>query len=59
MENKDNYKHQSNTESKYQSRHDHKHKHKNKDERRSWKKDGHGKKARAMVGASEVDSSSA
>jgi hypothetical protein len=60
VENKDNYKHKSKTDGKYQSRHDHKYKHKNKhkDERRSRKKDGRGK-ARAMVGASDVDSSSA
>jgi hypothetical protein len=56
MENKDNYKHQSRTESKCQSRRDHKHKHKNKDERRSRKKYGHGKKARAIVRARDVDS---
>jgi hypothetical protein len=44
----------------YQSRHDHNKKHNNKlkDERRSRKKEGRGK-ARAMVGASDVDSSSA
>jgi hypothetical protein len=42
---------------KYQSRRDHKSKHKNKhkDERRSRKKESRGK-ARAMVGASDVDS---
>jgi hypothetical protein len=56
VENKDGYKHRSRTD-KYQSRRDHNHKH--KDERRSRKKDGHGRKARAMVGASDVDSSSA
>jgi hypothetical protein len=45
---------------KYQSRRGHKSKHKNKhkDERRSRKKESRGK-ARAMVGASDVDSSSA
>jgi hypothetical protein len=67
MENKDNYKHWSRTENKHQSRcdhkhnheHKHKHEHKNKDERRLRKKDDHDKKARAMVGASDVDSSSA
>jgi hypothetical protein len=60
VENKDSYKHKSKTDGKYRSRRDHKHKHKSKhkDERRSRKKDGRGK-ARAMVGASDVDSSSA
>jgi hypothetical protein len=60
VENKDNYKHKSKTDGKYRSRRDHKHKHKSKhkDEQRSRKKDGRGK-ARAMVGASDVDSSSA
>jgi hypothetical protein len=52
--NKDNYKdghkHRSSKDGKYRSRRDHKH----KDE-----KDGHSRKARAMVGASDVDSSSA
>jgi hypothetical protein len=45
---------------KYRSRRDHKSKHKNKhkDERRSRKKESRGK-TRAMVGASDVDSSSA
>jgi hypothetical protein len=45
---------------KYRSRRDHKSKHKNmyKDERRLKKKESRGK-ARAMVGASDVDSSSA
>jgi hypothetical protein len=45
---------------KYRSRRDHKRKHKNKhkDERRSRKKESRGK-ARVMVGASDVDSSSA
>jgi hypothetical protein len=56
VENKDSYKHKSKTDSKYQSRRDHKRKH--KDERRSRKKESRGK-ARAMVGASDVDSSSA
>jgi hypothetical protein len=60
VENKDGYKHKSRTDGKYQSRRDHKCKHKNKhkDERRSRKKESRGK-ARAMVGASDVDSSSA
>jgi hypothetical protein len=59
IENKDNYKHKSRTNGKYRSRHDHKSKHNNKhkDERRSRKKESRGK-ARAMVGASNVDSSS-
>jgi hypothetical protein len=43
---------------KYHSRRDHKHKGKHKDERQSWKKESRGK-ARAMVGASDVNSSSA
>jgi hypothetical protein len=60
VENKDNYKHKSKADGKYRSSCDHKHKHKSKhkDERRSRKKDGQGK-AREMVGASDVDSSSA
>jgi hypothetical protein len=60
VENKDGYKHKSRTDGKYRSRCDHKSKHKNKhkDERRSRKKESRGK-ARAMVGASDVDSSSA
>jgi hypothetical protein len=60
VENKDGYKYKSRTNGKYQSRRDHKSKHKNKhkDERRSRKKETRGK-ARAMVGASDVDSSSA
>jgi hypothetical protein len=60
VENKDSYKHKSRTDGKYRSRRDHKSKHKNKhkDERRSRKKESRGK-ARAMVGASDVDSSSA
>jgi hypothetical protein len=60
VENKDGHKHKSRTDGKYQSRSDHKSKHKNqyKDERRSRKKENRGK-ARAMVGASDVDSNSA
>jgi hypothetical protein len=58
-ENKDDYKHRSSKDGKYRSRRDHKHKNKHKDERRPRKKDSHGRKARAMVGASYVDSSSA
>jgi hypothetical protein len=60
VENKDGYKHKSRTDGKYWSRRDHKSKHKNKykDERRSRKKESRGK-ARAMVGASDVYSSSA
>jgi hypothetical protein len=60
VENKDGYKHKSRTDGKYQSRRDHKRKHKNKhkDERRSRKKEIQGK-ARAMVGESDVNSSSA
>jgi hypothetical protein len=60
VENKDGDKHKSRTDGKYRSRRDHKSKHKNKhkDERRSRKKESRGK-ARAMVGASDVDSSSA
>jgi hypothetical protein len=60
VENKDGYKHKSRTDGKYKSRRDHKSKHKNKhkDERRSRKKESRGK-ARAMVGASDIDSSSA
>jgi hypothetical protein len=59
VENKDSYKHKSKTDGKYRSRRDHKHKHKgkHKDERRSRKKESRGK-ARAMVGASDVDFSS-
>jgi hypothetical protein len=58
VENKDSYKHKSRTDGKYRSRRDHKSKHKNKhkDERRLRKKESLGK-ARAMVGASDVDSS--
>jgi hypothetical protein len=60
VENKDGYKHNSRTDGKYRSGRNHKSKHKNKhkDERRSRKKESQGK-ARAMVGASNVDSSSA
>jgi hypothetical protein len=60
VENKDGYKHKSRMDGKYRLRRDHKSKHKNKykDERRSRKKQSRGK-ARAMVGASDVDSSSA
>jgi hypothetical protein len=60
VENKDNYNHKSKTDGKYRSKCDHKHKHKSKhkDEQCSRKKDGRGK-AQAMVGASDVDSSSA
>jgi hypothetical protein len=60
VENKDTYKHKSKTDGKYRSRRNHKHEHKSKhkDERRSRKKESQGK-ARAMVGASDVDSSSA
>jgi hypothetical protein len=59
VENKDGYKHKSRTDGKYRSRRDHKSKHKgkHKDERRSRKKESRGK-ARVMVGASDVDSSS-
>jgi hypothetical protein len=59
VENKDGHKHKSRTDGKYQSSRDHKRKHKNKrkDERRLRKKVSRGK-ARAMVGASDVDSSS-
>jgi hypothetical protein len=59
VENKDDYKHKSRMDGKYRSRCDHKSKHKNKhkNERRSRKKESRGK-ARAMVGASDVDSSS-
>jgi hypothetical protein len=60
VENKDSYKHKSRKDGKYRSRRDHKSKYKNKhkDERRSRKKESRGM-ARAMVGASDVDSSSA
>jgi hypothetical protein len=58
VENKDDYKHKSRMYGKYRSRRDHKSKHKNKykDKRRLRKKESRGK-ARAMVGASDVDSS--
>jgi hypothetical protein len=52
---KNSYKHQSSKDGKYQSRCDHKH----KNERWSRKKDDCGRKARAMVRESDVDSSSA
>jgi hypothetical protein len=55
VENRDNNKHKSKTDGKYWSRRDHESK--NKDEQRSRKKESRGK-ARAMVGASDVDSSS-
>jgi hypothetical protein len=60
VENKDSYKHKSKTGGKYWSRRDHKikHKSKHKDKQRSRKKESRGK-ARAMVGASDVDSSPA
>jgi hypothetical protein len=60
VKNKDGYKHNSRMDGKYRSRRDDesKHKKKHKDERRSRKKESRGK-ARAMVGASDVDSSSA
>jgi hypothetical protein len=60
VENKDNYKHKTKIDGKYRSRHDHKSKHKgkHKDERRSRKKESRCN-ARAMVGASNVNSSSA
>jgi hypothetical protein len=59
IKNKDNCKHKLKTDGKYRSRSDHKHKHKSKhkDERRLRKKESRGK-ARAMVGASDIDSSS-
>jgi hypothetical protein len=59
VENKDGYNHKARTDGKYRSRRDHesKYKNKHKDERRSWKKESRGK-VRAMVGASDVDSSS-
>jgi hypothetical protein len=59
MDNKDGYKHRSSIENKHQLRRDHKHKQKNKDEQRSRRNNAHGKKAREMVGASVIDSSSA
>jgi hypothetical protein len=59
-ENKDGYKHKPRMDGKYHSRCDHKSKHKNKykDKRRSRKKESQGK-AQAMVGVSDVNSSSA
>jgi hypothetical protein len=59
VENRDNYKHKAKTDGKYRSRRNHKSKHKGKrkDERRSRKKESR-RKSRAMVGASDVDSSS-
>jgi hypothetical protein len=59
VENKDSYKHKPRNDGKYRSRRDHKSKYmnKHKDERRSRKKENRGK-ARAKVGASDVDSSS-
>jgi hypothetical protein len=59
VENKDGYKHKPRNDGKYRSRCDHKCKYKNKhkDERRSRKKESRGKD-RAMVGVSDVDSSS-
>jgi hypothetical protein len=58
VENKDSYKHKSKMDGNYRSRRDHKHKSKQKDERGSSQKESRGK-ARAMVRASDVDSSSA
>jgi Mg-chelatase subunit ChlI len=60
VENKDGYKHKSRMDGKYRSRRDRKSKHKkkHKDERRLRKKESRGK-TRAMVGASDIDSSSA
>jgi hypothetical protein len=60
VENKDGYKHKSRMDGMYRSRHDHKRKHKNKykDKRQSRKKESRGK-AGAMVGASDINSSSA
>jgi hypothetical protein len=60
VENKDGYKNKSRMDGKYRSRRDHKSKYKNKhkDKRRSRKKESRGK-ARAIVGVSDVDSSSA
>jgi hypothetical protein len=58
VENKDNYKHKSRTDGKYRSRHDDESNHKNKHkDKRRLRKESQGK-ARAMVGASDVDSSS-
>jgi hypothetical protein len=56
MESRNNYKQRLKTEIKHSSRR--KHKHKNKDEGRSRKKDDYDKKARVMVGASAINSSS-
>jgi hypothetical protein len=56
VENKDSYKYKSKMDGKYRSRRDHKSKH--KDKWRLRKKESRDK-ARAMVGASDVDSSSA
>jgi hypothetical protein len=56
VENKDSYKHWSRMDNKYRLRRVHKHKH--KDEQWSRKKDGRGRKARAMFEASDVTSSS-
>jgi hypothetical protein len=58
-ENKDSYRHRSSKDGKYRSRHDNKHKSKHKDDQRPRKKDDRDRKARAMVGVSGVDSSSA
>jgi hypothetical protein len=58
MENKDSYKHQLNKDDKYRSMRDQKNKNKHKDELRS-RKDGRSRKAREMVGASDVNSNSA
>jgi hypothetical protein len=55
---KDGYRHRPSKDSRYELRRDHKHKNKHKDERRSRKKDGRDRKARGMVGASDIDSSS-
>jgi hypothetical protein len=59
FENKDGYEHKSRNDGKYRSMRDHesKYKNKHKDERRSRKKESRGK-APAMVGVSDVDSSS-
>jgi hypothetical protein len=58
VENKDNYKHKLKMNGKYRSRRDHKSKNKGKrkDERQSRIKESRGK-TRAMVGASDIDSS--
>jgi hypothetical protein len=59
VENRDSYKHKSRNDGKYRSWRDHnsKYKNKHKDERQSRKKESQGN-ARAMVGASDVDSNS-